>query len=179
MTTEVFFCDHCPDRQWHFHPEYGNRVVLSDIDSTLANTSQRHNLLPTLTGVGADWTSYQAACEDDDLMAGTAKALELMRDTAQVVLVSSGRNGLVGRRTLLWLIRQGVQWDALFLRPEGSPVAAYKPHVVDLVRAAGLEVVLALEDNESESRRLEELGVPVLSVNPRYRELETAQAKVH
>jgi Recombination endonuclease VII len=144
-------------------------VVLSDLDSTIANTQHRHHLSPARLS-GATWDSYSAACVDDRLMFGPATALRSL-SRAHLVHIVSGRNDSARPQSEYWLKGHLVPYDFLQLRPAGDRTenGLYKVRYIEDLRERGYEPVLFFEDWPPAARMIEEeTGVPVVCVNPCY-----------
>ena len=145
------------------------RIILSDLDSTVAHTLHRAHLMPEDRAHG-DWVPYSLACLEDPVIEGTAQALRLFSESFPVYFVS-GRSFEAIQPTLMWLDQAGIIFESLRLRRPQDPRdnGDFKVAYIRELRAEGLEPVLMLEDWPPVVEKIEaETGVPVLCVNPRY-----------
>lgn len=143
-------------------------IILSDLDSTLADTRGRAHLAATKTGHDA-WVAYSRACVTDLPISGAIRTLQLLSLNFPVFLVS-GRNVEAETETRLWLDANEVPFTRLRLR-KGNDIqhnGHYKVEYIRALRREGYNPLLMLEDHLGVAELVEAEGVPVLSVNPRY-----------
>jgi FMN phosphatase YigB (HAD superfamily) len=91
------------------------RVIIFDIDGTLANVDHR---VHHLHGRNKDWGAFFAAADADrphDEIAYLNRMLAA--DPHNVVLIVTGRPERQRAATLDWLERHGIRFDAAFFRP--------------------------------------------------------------
>lgn len=146
-------------------------VVLSDIDSTLADTRQRRFACPTVDPLRT-WTEYAMLCGSDDPIWATIRVLKMFHAAGYGIHLITGRPERTRKLTVSWLLRFDVPYDELRMRPDSVPIeTSLKVAYVQTLRAQGFEPVLFLEDWPAEAAAIEkETGVPVLCLNPRYGE---------
>lgn len=154
-----------------------NRVVLWDLDSTLANTAHRQHMVPAIKAKqGPTWEDYSMACADDTPVEGTVTLVRLLDwlsspDKPIRQYGVSGRNEAARDLTLDWFDRHGVPLDGLYLRPDGdhTPNGRYKVNVINQLRDDGVDVVLFVEDWKETADYIHEMtDVPVLVVQGDY-----------
>lgn len=146
-------------------------AVLFDLDSTLSLTRQRWHLSPKVSW-DSSWDDYSLAGADDEPNLGVIRTAQLLYPLHQVH-VCSGRGVIAETVTRSWLTRWGVLTDGLRLRAGGdrTPNGLFKVRYIEELRTAGIETVLAFEDDPRSMRDIQELaGVPVAGVNPFYPE---------
>lgn len=144
-------------------------TVMVDLDSTVANIEHRVKLAPDDYNNG-DWIPFALASYNDKPIEGTIRLINLLFPSNRIV-ICSGRSHVALEMTVEWLDRYGVPFDEMFLHNHSVAEMAngdYKVIHVRAQRARGFEVVLFLEDWGPTAQRIEEEGVPVLCVNPRY-----------
>lgn len=146
------------------------KVVLTDLDSTVANTEGRAHLAAVGNPSHADWIEYSRACVNDEPIAGTVATLRLLKAADYPIFIISGRNAEATEETIYWLRQHNVPFDHLRLREPGDIQnnAEYKAWWVRKLRDMGFEPVLMLEDHVGVARAVEAEGVPVLTVRPWY-----------
>jgi hypothetical protein len=146
------------------------RVVLTDLDSTVANTEGRAHLAVPGAPRHEDWIAYSRACVNDEPIAGTVRTLQLLAASGLPIFIVSGRNVEAVQQTQEWLARHNVPFDHLRLRKPDDiqDNAEYKAAWVRELRQNGFDPVLMLEDHIGVAKLVEAEGVPVLTVRPWY-----------
>ena len=144
------------------------RAVVFDIDGVLSDAVGRQHFIEQGR---RDWNAFFEACGDDPVIEEIARLLELLDPTLQVVLLT-GRPLRVRPQTLAWLERYGLRWDLLIMRDWGdySFVTAFKQAVVEDLRSAGFELLLALEDDPQNHAMYVEEGIPCVYIHSGYYE---------
>jgi hypothetical protein len=84
----------------------------------------------------------------------------------------TARPTTVREQTLAWLDRYGVRWDVLVMRPERQyqPAVDFKGAMVHALRAAGLDLRIAFEDDRRNVAMFREAGVPCVYIHSGYYE---------
>lgn len=151
---------------WHGAPARPRAAVVFDIDGVLSDATSRQHFLERGQ---RDWQAFFEACGDDQVIEEVARLLELL-DSRLVVVLLTGRPMRVQPQTLAWLDRYGLRWDLLVMRERGerAPVTEYKRRVVAELRAYGLELRLALEDDPMNHAMFVEEGVPCVYIHSGY-----------
>jgi len=159
-----------PDHwRWREGPVEGTAVVV-DIDGVLADATSRQHYVTT-PGRKKDWRRFFEAAGDDPLVAEVARLLDLL-DPGLVVVLLTARPVRIREATLAWLGRHEVRWDLLVMRRDGdfTPAVRFKRDTVDQLRAAGLDLQLAFEDDRKNVAMFHEAGVPCVYVHSGYYE---------
>jgi hypothetical protein len=143
-------------------------IVLSDIDSTLADVRHRHHLAPHNTP-GNTWQDFSMACADDEPFMGPITLLQMLSDQYPIYLVSS-RDDAAYDLTMKWLDRYEVPCDVLRLRKpsEREDNSIYKMRYIKELQADGFDIKLVLEDWPPVVQVLRDHGLNVVCVNPMY-----------
>ena len=143
-------------------------VYLFDLDGCLANGDHRlHHIQKT----PKDWTSYFAACGNDEPIHHMIKLLtDVWSDTDFFIL--TGRSDEVRAETMAWL-RKHLHWpelpeDGVFMRKAGDhrPDDVIKMEMLAMVRAMGYEPIMAFEDRDRCVAAYRAAGIPCLQVAP-------------
>lgn len=147
------------------------KVILCDIDSTLADTRQRAESSPH-ADPEATWETYALNCGSDTLITGSARMLSLLVTQGHQVWYVSGRPVSVLDRTIRWCREHGLPDGPFRLHHKDDPAdqVEYKRAHLMNVRALGFDVVLAVDDWPTVVDMYESEGVPCVCVNPRYRD---------
>jgi len=152
--------------QWRAGPAPPGPAVVFDIDGVLSDAAGRQHFIERGR---RDWTAFFEACGDDPVIAEIARLVELLDPSLTVVLLT-GRPFRVRPQTLAWLERYRLRWDLLVMRDRGdySQVTAFKRGVVHDLRAHGLELLLAMEDDPSNHAMFEAEGIPCVYIHSGY-----------
>jgi phosphoglycolate phosphatase-like HAD superfamily hydrolase len=144
------------------------RAVVFDIDGVLSDAVGRQHFIEQGR---RDWNAFFEACGDDPVIEEIARLLELLDESLQVVLLT-GRPRRVRPQTLAWLERYGLRWDVLIMRDhtDYSYVTNFKQGIVAELRAAGFELLLALEDDPQNHAMYVDEGIPCVYIHSGYYE---------
>ena len=145
-----------------------SRAVVFDIDGVLSDAVGRQHFIEQGR---RDWDAFFEACGDDPVIEEIERLLELLDPNLQIVLLT-GRPLRVRPQTLAWLGRYGLRWDLLIMRDWGdySFVTSFKQAVVQDLRAAGFEILLALEDDPQNHAMYVAEGIPCVYIHSGYYE---------
>ena len=151
---------------WRSEPVVPGPVVVFDMDGVLSDASRRQHLLDQPR---RDWDAFFAASGDDDVIAETARLLEVIDPALPVVLLTA-RPLRVRPQTLDWLVRHDLRWDLLVMRPDDGPVASsdFKREVVVQLRQDGFDLRLAFEDDRRNVAMFHGEGVPCVYIHSGY-----------
>jgi hypothetical protein len=154
--------------RWRARPVPTGPAVVFDIDGVLSDATSRQHFLERGR---RDWSAFFEACGDDPVVEEVARLLELL-DPALAVVLLTGRPLRVQPQTLAWLDRYGLRWDLLVMRDRGDDahVSTYKRRAVGALRAHGLDLRLALEDDPMNHAMFVEEGVPCVYIHSGYYE---------
>jgi phosphoglycolate phosphatase-like HAD superfamily hydrolase len=156
-----------PDNwRWRAGPVPAGQAVVFDIDGVLSDAASRQHYLERGR---RDWHSFFEACGDDPLIEEVARLLELLDTDLRIVLLT-GRPIRVQPQTLAWLDRYELRWDVLIMRDFGDYSAAreFKQWTIGELRAAGLDPVLAFEDDRRNLEMFRSEGVPCVYIHSGY-----------
>ncbi len=144
-------------------------VVVSDIDSTLADTRHRRHLCPTVDPTRT-WDDYAFDCLLDTPIAGPIALLRMLHAAGYGIHLVSNRPASAAGETRTWLAGNHIPYEVLRLRgPDEELSDGLKLRYLREMRTFGYHPVLCLEDWPATAAAIEEAeGVPVLCVNPRY-----------
>ncbi len=142
--------------------------MVFDIDGVLSDAAGRQHYIERGR---RDWDAFFEACGEDPLVSEVARLLELLEPGLHVVLLT-GRPLRVRPQTLAWLARYGLRWDLLVMRDRGdySQVSSFKRRSVDELRAHGLELRLAFEDDPRNRDMFHDEGIPCIYIHSGYYE---------
>jgi hypothetical protein len=157
-----------PNWQWRAGPPSPGPAVVFDIDGVLSDAAGRQHFLE----VGRrDWAAFFDACGEDPLVEEVGRLLELLDPGLRIVLLT-GRPLRVRPQTLSWLAHNELRWDLLVMRDRGdyAQVSWFKRAVVADLRACGLELRLAFEDDPRNRDMFRAEGIPCIYIHSGYYE---------
>ena len=143
---------------WRTEPVPPGRAVLVDIDGVLSDPAHR---LHHLERRPRNWEAFFDAAGDDLPVPAGLRFLEVLDHDLVVVLVT-GRPARLRDLTVGWLAKHEACWDLLAMRPndDRSSSANLKRRAVEALRAAGWELLLAVDDDEDTAASYHRAGVP-------------------
>jgi phosphoglycolate phosphatase-like HAD superfamily hydrolase len=146
------------------------RAAVFDLDGVLSDAAGRQHFLDGSTG-RKDWRAFFAASGDDPLIEDVHRLLSLLDPSLTIVLLTA-RPTTVREQTLAWLDRYRVRWDLLVMRPERQyqPAVDFKGAMVSALRAAGLDLAIAFEDDRRNVAMFRAGGVPCVYIHSGYYE---------
>ncbi len=141
-------------------------AVVFDLDGVLSDAASRQHYLESGR---RDWGAFFDACGDDPLIEDMARLLELLADDLAVVLLT-GRPIRVQPQTVAWLERYRLRWDLLIMRAAGDrgPARDFKRAAVAELRARGLVLSLAFEDDRRNLEMFRAEGIPCVYIHSGY-----------
>ncbi len=148
------------------------KVILIDIDGTIANIDHRKHLI---LGETPDWDAFYKACVDDTPIVAMIKVIkgDLEGNSAIPVFVT-GRSDLVRRETAEWLDKYFFDGDlqdrnpALHMRVHGDHQEDFELKKGFVNSLSEFEILGAYEDRPQVIRMYEELKIPVIDTGPGY-----------
>lgn len=129
-------------------------VVICDIDGTLAEKGSRN---------AYDWGKVY----NDKPILKIVNLLQLLKERLRVgVVLVSGRDEVCKDVTLLWLSKNNIDFDCLFMRPKGDnrPDTVIKREIFDNHIRDKYNVLCVLDDRNKVVKMWRELGLTCLQV---------------
>lgn len=132
--------------------------VIFDIDGTLADCGHR---LHHVKHGKRDWGQFFATMADDQPIVSVRRLLHAVSDQDQKIVLCSGRPETYRDVTEAWLQTHGIDWNALYMRPEGDHRADHivKRQILDGILADGYEPWLVVDDRPSVVAMWREAGL--------------------
>ncbi len=136
------------------------RAAVVDIDGVLSEATSRQHYLETKN---QNWRGFFDAAGDDPVIEEVRVLLDLLDPALRIILLTA-RPQRVHPLTEAWLHRYSIRWDLLIMRPTGSlPVSRdFKCEVTADLRAAGFDLVIAIEDDLRNVEMFRAEGIPCL-----------------
>ncbi|MGO9341352.1 MAG: hypothetical protein ACLP6E_02350 [Acidimicrobiales bacterium] len=155
-----------PNWRWRTGPVEPGPAVVFDIDGVLSDAAGRQHFLEWHR---RDWDAFFDACGEDPLVEDVARLLGLLEPELSIVLLT-GRPIRVMPQTLAWLSHNALRWDLLVMRDRGNyaQVTSFKRKVVNELRAHGLDLRLAFEDDPRNRDMFRAEGVPCIYIHSGY-----------
>lgn len=140
--------------------QYGDEIILCDIDGTLADGSHREHFVKQEK---KDWNGYYALLSDDKPIDLICRWISEEIKQRTVVLVS-GRPDTYQRETIAWLKKHGIEYDYILMRSGGDkrPDTMVKADLLKLLPKE--KIVCVIDDRPSVVRMWKENGLRVVPV---------------
>lgn len=153
--------------------EHYNKVVICDIDGTLANLDHRLNYIQ---GDVKDYDTFYERSKFDTVFTDIADAVNKLASEDYTILMLSGRPEKWGRLTDAWLrtnraaMGADVHFHHLFMRPSSENRADHlaKGTMMQTLFEKGLRkeaIKLVIDDRESVCNVWREMGLPLVQVD--------------
>lgn len=164
--------DEMPDN-WHCESgtvAAGPAVIL-DLDGVISDASHRQHFLREGR---RDWKGFfTAAVDDPPIASGLVLAASIATD--HTVAILTARPHYITDITRSWLAANEVRHDLLIIRPKqgpGSqgPSSAFKSHELERLRARGITIAFAVDDDQRIIDMYRSEGVFALYVHSGYYE---------
>jgi predicted kinase len=143
------------------------RVVIFDIDGTLANCSHR---IHHVKGPGPkDWDAFFAKMGDDVPVPDVVDVYHALGDAGYSRVICTGRPEKYRRLTETWLRDAWVcDYEALYMRPNDDtrPDHVVKREILSLIRKDGYEPWLVIDDRQSVVDMWRDEGLTCLQCAP-------------
>lgn len=146
----------------------GGRAIVVDVDGVIADGEHRQHFL---AGSRKRWGDFFAASPDDAPLLPAITLLDLIDEATTIVLLTA-RPETIHDETIAWLDDCDVRWDLLIMRSnrDHGHSPAIKRLAVEELRAAGFDLVLALDDDERNISMFEDEDIPALYIHSGYYE---------
>lgn len=141
-------------------------AIVFDLDSTLADTRHRRQLLP-LVNPASTWEEFALACDGDSPIPETFALMNALWPLHQIHIIS-GRHEVALDKTVRWLAHCRGRYDFLQLRPDGgqggwTANGRFKVDYISQLKGSGVRVLLHVEDYQDVVQQVRvECEIPVL-----------------
>lgn len=158
------------------------RVVVFDIDGTLANASHRLYLVKKESGEKKNWSAFFAEAKRDKPYEHILKLNKLYAENGYDIILCTGRPANLRNDTLDWLLEHGIVFDLLLMRlaTDRSPDYECKPRtLLECLPLNGYslnQIEVVFEDRLSVCEAWRNLGLNVLVCGDEWR--NTKEAKI-
>lgn len=139
-------------------------AVIVDIDGTLADVEHRRHYVQ---GDKKDFTAFYEAMDDDGPATPIIGLVNMYRMNTWEIILCTGRPERYRTRTKAWLANVGVQYDLLYMRPndqEYTPDFEVKLEMLEMIRGAGFDPQIAIDDRDQVVKMWREQGLTCLQV---------------
>jgi len=122
--------------------------IIFDIDGTLANIDHRKH---HIKGEIKDWDSFYSECHNDEIIPQTEMIYRRFAGSHWFrMLIVTGRSEKIRKKTEDWFERHFLQFDEMFMRPDGDYRADHciKEEVLAKIREKYGEPFIVFEDRK-------------------------------
>lgn len=133
------------------------KLIICDIDGTLANNHQRADLIPHKLKQGSEeaWREFNSACVFDDKIQSTIDFVQLMQDAGAQVFFITSRGEIANTSTRIWLKNAFGEWPNNILRMRASgdnrtPTASKLEMIEGILKASSYDTdeMLLIDDSQ-------------------------------
>lgn len=144
----------------------GTRMVIFDLDGTLAEVSHRRSLVES---DGKDWDAFFAAMHLDTPRAVIVELYGILGESGRFeMVIVTGRPERYRAPTEAWLSSHEIKSDRLLMRRDGDrrEDAIVKQEFLMGLRAGGKQVFIAVDDRDSVVAMWRREGITCLQCAP-------------
>lgn len=138
-----------------------NKVVIFDIDGTLADATHR---LHHIKAKSPNWDTFFAECVTDPVIEPIRELAQIVNAQGYRIILVSGRSAKVRAQTEEWLDINDVPYQELHMRAEGDYRQDFivKSQILDAILAEGHEIAFVVDDRPSVVAMWRERGLTCL-----------------
>jgi len=141
------------------------KVIVFDIDGTLANTEHRKHWVASKP---KNWPAWNAGMANDTPHTDIVELLDMFAARGDRIVLCSGRGEETRGVTTEWFRQHGIDFNALYMRAEKDyrKDSIVKVELLDQIRSDFGEPWLWFDDRSSVVQIIRAQGVRVLQVAP-------------
>lgn len=141
------------------------KIIVFDIDGTLANVEHRRQFVATKP---KNWAAWNAGMLKDTVHEDIVFILDTFRDTGDTVILCSGRGEETREDTEWWLEDNHIRFEALFMRKakDYRKDSIVKVELLQQIREQFGEPFLWFDDRTQVVEAIRAEGIRVLQVAP-------------
>lgn len=142
--------------------------VIFDVDGTLASFDA-DRLGHLVHGVEKDWSAFHDAMADAPAVAPVVRLAQHLKAQGERIVLCSGRPDGWREATKAWLRREGIPFDAIYLRhadEDPLPDPEVKSRALARIRADGFKPWLVVDDRSSVVAFWRQAGLTCLQCAP-------------
>lgn len=142
--------------------------VIFDVDGTLAHFDAER-LGHLVHGIEKQWDAFHREMADSPAIEPVVRLLRHLRAQGERIVICSGRPQGWQHHTEAWLHRQGIPFDAVYLRHDHEdllPDPEVKANALARIRADGFDPWLVVDDRSSVVAYWREAGLTCLQCAP-------------
>lgn len=140
------------------------RCIILDMDGTIANCEHRRHHVET-----NNWPGFFEGMHLDEVYEHTRETVLALHNAGFPIVVVTARpdENDYRQKTLDWLDRHGIIYDAIFMRRGGDyrKDSIVKKEILLAILEAGYEPFMALDDRDQVVSMWREMGIPCMQVN--------------
>ena len=153
---------------WRDEIPKGNEVIIFDLDGVISDASHRQHFIKQ---TNKDWEGFFSSCSQDPLIPAGAKLINLISEFKSVIILTA-RPESVQAKTIDWLKKKEIAWNALIMRADQDPELSSEMKYLALkeIRGAGLKPILVFDDDPRNIGMFDREGIPTILVFSGYYE---------
>lgn len=141
------------------------KTAIFDIDGTIADLSHRRHFIATKP---KNYAAFHKGASNDTPIWPVINVLKALHAAGYKIVLCSGRDGDFKQRTVDWLAKHEVPYDALYIRA-GKDYRAddiIKEELLDQILAAGYEPEIVFDDRNRVVDMWRKRGLKCAQVEP-------------
>jgi 5'(3')-deoxyribonucleotidase len=135
------------------HDLKSNKIIICDLDGTLADCSHRQHHVQPEAGNRKDWKAFFKTIEDDTVNQDLNEVLKVLHQFYDIYFVTARPNDYYGP-TVRWLL-ESAEWQKdeynIIMRRKGDFRAdtIVKQEILDGIKADGHQILMVFDDRKS------------------------------
>ena len=152
-----------------------SKIVIFDIDGTLANAQHRIHHVKPPEGQKKDWSSFFREAEDDEPFTHIVNLTKMYTTAGYRVCLCTGRPANYRSDTMDWLEKVGAKYEDLIMRlttERGPDYVVKGASFLEFLKVNSLslsQVEAVYEDRIQVAEMWRKMGIPVLLVGDEWR----------
>lgn len=140
------------------------KAVIFDIDGTIAKLDHR---LHYILGNNKNYDMFYEECDKDTPISVVVSLLMDMHKLGNKIVLASGRTDAVKDKTVEWLKKNNIAYDALYMRKAGDHRSdvIVKSEILDMIIDDGYDVRFVVDDRSSVVKMWRNRGLTCLQCN--------------
>ncbi len=153
---------------WRDEIPKGGEVIIFDLDGVISDASHRQHFIKQ---TNKDWKGFFSSCSQDPLILAGAKLINLIGEFWSVIILTA-RPESVQAKTIDWLEKHEITWNALIMRADQDPdlSSEMKYLALEEIRSAGLKPQLVFDDDPRNIEMFDREGISTILVFSGYYE---------
>lgn len=141
------------------------KCIIFDIDGTIADLTHRRHFVSSKP---KNWPAFAAGIMDDTPIEHIIDVLRMYHARGDAIILCSGREAASRDKTIAWLDKHSIPFNALYMRPTKDYRAddIVKEELLDQILADGYSPYMIYDDRDRLIKMWRRRGYPCAQVAP-------------